>query len=421
MRILRKIKDIYIKVHYWGFKGVIDYFRGFIPDRIHRYRLRHCFLRNARKFPMKPITGITIIADFTARGSLNKVIRDLAFSLQDAKIPYQTFNTAMTDDIPLQDVAGILTPKSEFRLLRYTHIITLMVNPLPSELNLRPHALFFWEFSTGVLRGYPDILNSTSIIGMSDFNVECFSKAVPPTIPVYKILYPFRFIDVPDCAVADVRSRYGLSEKDFVVFYNFDFRSSCNRKNPQAVLRAFRQAFRGIEKAKLLFKTKGAQEYPAKLAELMSLAESLGISDQFICVNDYIPQRDVYGLTAACDVYVSLHRGEGFGLGIAEAMSLGKPVVVTDYSATTEFCNVENSIPVPYKLVRPAMDLIDHAYYVDVQEWAEPDVVFAGKAIHRLYENPALRRELGRKAKESIHNQFSMTAFRESIEAFLAN
>lgn len=419
MQITSKIIDICVKIRYWGIKGVVDYLSGYIPKRVHEYRLRRFFLKNVRQYPLTPEHGVTIVADLTTRGAVNKVMRDLAFALKDAGIPFQTLNTSPGFEIPAQDVDGILTPNSEFRLLRYNRIITLMDSPIPPELKLEPSSVFFWEFSTGVLRGYPSMLNCSSVIGMSDFNVRCFRNALPESIPVYKIPYPFRFVDVGDVDVVDIRRRYGMHENDFVVFFNFDFGSSYNRKNPQGVLHAFAEVCRNVPEAKLLFKTKNSKVHPVKLVELNNLAANLGIVDRFICVNDYIPQKDIYGLTSACDVYVSLHRGEGFGLGIAEAMSVGKPVIVTDYSSTTEFCNNSNSIPIPCELVRPPVEMIDHAYYVDVEEWADPDVHAAAEAILRLYRSPELRKALGAQAKASIESQFSIATFRKAMIEFV--
>ena len=86
-----------------------------------------------------------------------------------------------------------------------------------------------------------------------------------------------------------------------------------------------------------------------------------------------------------------MHRGEGFGLGIAEAMSLGKPAVVTDYSSTTEFCNSNNSIPIPCKAVAVNRNQIDHPCYLAVKEWFEPDINAAANALSKLQKDSELQ------------------------------
>ena len=138
-------------------------------------------------------------------------------------------------------------------------------------------------------------------------------------------------------------------------------------------------------------------------------------------IDDYIPQHDIYGLTNACDVYLSLHRGEGFGLGIVEAMSLGKAVVATDYSSTTEFCHPHTSIPVPYTIVQVPDGMHDHPCYHAVKEWAEPDINAAAEALRKLHEDATFRKTIGTEAKYFVENYFSRENFKKSIEGFLAD
>ena len=418
-RLYSFVCDTLVKIRLWGLKGVWNYLSGYLPNRWRRWRLRKFFLDNARRYPMQPTRGITLVAGFTTRGSLNKVMRDFAFSLRDAGIPFQTFNIDKSIDVPKEDFEGILTPLRDFRLLRYSKIVTMVDNPLPDELAMKPATVFFWEFDSGIRRAYPGLFSCHSVVGMSDFNAEYYRRELPLDVPVHKILYPFRIVNVTGDSPSKIRARYGLSPADFVVFFNFDFASSRQRKNPDGTLRAFATAFRDVPSAKLVFKTSGSRRYPERLAELVSLAGELGVGERFVCVNSYLPQDEIYALTAACDVYVSLHRGEGFGLGIAEAMSLGKPVVVTEWSAPLEFCNRGNALLVPCTLTRPSPEMIDHAYYVDVERWAEPDVDAAAGALRLLYENLGLRDALGKEARQSIVERFGLPAFRKSIEAFL--
>ena len=382
-RLYSFVCDTLVKIRLWGLKGVWNYLSGYLPNRWRRWRLRKFFLDNARRYPMQPTRGITLVAGFTTRGSLNKVMRDFAFSLRDAGIPFQTFNIDKSIDVPKEDFEGILTPLRDFRLLRYSKIVTMVDNPLPDELAMKPATVFFWEFDSGIRRAYPGLFSCHSVVGMSDFNAEYYRRELPLDVPVHKILYPFRIVNVTGDSPSKIRARYGLSPADFVVFFNFDFASSRQRKNPDGTLRAFATAFRDVPSAKLVFKTSGSRRYPERLAELVSLAGELGVGERFVCVNSYLPQDEIYALTAACDVYVSLHRGEGFGLGIAEAMSLGKPVVVTEWSAPLEFCRRENALLVPCVLTRPSSEMIDQAYSVDVERWAEPDVEAAAEALIR--------------------------------------
>lgn len=419
MKLFAKIEDVVSRVRHWGLKGCVDFVADYFPKKIRAQKRRSFFLDNARRYPMQPRRGVTLIAEFSRQGSLNKVMRDLAFSLRDAGIPFQTLDLSELSNVPPEDVAGILTPREDFRLLKYGKIVTLVDNPVPEELHLDVFTVFFWEFDSGVRRGYPQIMSVRSVIGMSDFNVGNFRRERGALGNVFKILYPLRFEEKNVVDSVSMRSRYALKPTDFVVFFNFDLASSCIRKNPDGVIRAFAQAFKDDPSAYLLFKVQGSRTYPEKLKHLREMAENLGVGDRFIVETAYLPQVELYGLTMASDVYISLHRGEGFGLGIAEAMMLGKAVLVTDYSAPTEFCNQSNAILVPYRLVPPPAEMIDHAYYVDVCEWAEPDLDFAAKALRELRNNSGLRVSLGRQAQASIRAQFSTESFRRSINAYL--
>jgi len=209
------------------------------------------------------------------------------------------------------------------------------------------------------------------------------------------------------------------SEIPFVVFFNFDYASSFNRKNPEAILHAFAKSIAQEPNTKILFKTMRAKSHEIHSTRLRQLAKELEIDNRLFTIDDFIPQEDLVNLTNACDVYMSLHRGEGFGLGIAEAMSLGKPVIVTDYSATAEFCNIDNSIPIPYKLLGISPNQLDVDVYHHVTRWAEPDIDAAAVALRKLYDDPKLRRHIGENAKRSIEEHFSTARFKKSIKSFI--
>ena len=403
------------KLRLWGIKGAINYLKKIVLEK----RKMRILQDNAERYPLKPAKGITLLADMTGRSSLSKVMRDLAFKMKQAGIPFQAYDLGTNGDIPSQDIEDLLTPLKEFHVLKYNCILEMFSSPLPPGLPLKRSRVVFWEFTTGLLEYDPAIGNVDTVIGMSDFDVDVFRNLLPKTTNVKKILYPFMFPpkDIPSSS--DVRRRYGLSDDAFVVFFNFDYGSSFNRKNPDGAMRAFAKAFANIPKARLVFKTKRAKQHSDAHRRLKSLATELDIANQFISIDNFIPMSDIYGLTAACDVYLSLHRGEGFGLGIAEAMSLGKPVVVTDYSSTTEFCKPGNSIPVPYRIVAAPHELLDNPCYDAVKTWAEPDIDSAALSLRDLYDNPAKCSQLGCAAKQFITDYFSIENFKKSIESFL--
>lgn len=367
--------------------------------------------------PYRPLRGITIVAFMSDGASLSKVMRDFARSLEDVGIPFQVWDLCRHTNVPSEELKGIITPWWKFRPRKYSHVIEMFESPFPDFRNQSRSTVLFWEFESGFPEVTPHALKHPSVIGMSDFNVGYFGKVMPKGTKVRKILYPFRMEH--DIARSDaVRHKYGIGENDFIVFFNFDFSSGMARKNPEGAMTAFALAFAEKEEVKLVFKTMHAGRHGDAVKSLQAKAVKLGIENQFVMIHDYLSQRDLYALVNACDCYLSLHRGEGFGLGIAEAMSLAKPVVVSDYSATTEFCRPDHSFPIPCELVEVPSDE-RKGVLAHVSKWAEPDVKAAVRALRALYESPGLRRNIGAKARTFMLDYFSPRNFRRSIEEFL--
>ena len=388
------MRELISKIRVWGLAGIFGFFRRKYAFFVQRRRLARLVRHSATTVPQR---GITVVGDLTGRVSLSKALRDFILCLKDAGIPFQAYDTLLKPQIPESDVKGIVTPIAEFDPLRYTHVVMMYRCPLEKEW--MPKQVF--------------ARIAFAIIAMSDFNYSYYKRAFSDQ-PVYKILYPFR----PKLTVApppeNLRERLGIAKDDFVVFFNFDF-GSYYRKNITAELKAFALAFKGDKKAKLVFKTKGADANRHQVAEMMALVGELGIGEQFVHIPQYLSRADLDGLTAACDVYLSLHRAEGFGLGMAEAMSQGKPVVATNWSANTEFCRPDTAWCIPYRIV----PVLPHEYMVATKEWAEADVEAAAAALREIRNDPksaALRASSG---AVFMREHFSLASFKNYIEMFL--
>lgn len=369
----------------------------------------------------RPVRGITFVGDLCGKDSISKVSRDFVHLLHDAGIPFQAFDPSFKGDPSGTGIDELLVSESEFDIHKYTVVVEMFEGAVPDKYCTRHIRIPFWEFESGFAEVHPMFSRASEIAGMSDFNAAYYRKTFPRCQRVHKILYPLIIDETPPVPPAEIRHRYGIKPDDFTVFFNFSYLSGYYRKNPEACLRAFAKAFPREDDVRLVFKTMHARDFPEEAARIHELAESLGIGNRFVSIDAYIPQADIYGLTAACDCYMSLHRGEGFGLGVAEAMSLGKPVILTDYSATTEFCTPTNSFSVPYRMIRVRPDEIDNSLYTFVAEWADPDVDAAATALRRLYENPELRDRIGRAAADSIREHFSVANFRMSVEELLCH
>ena len=171
------------------------------------------------------------------------------------------------------------------------------------------------------------------------------------------------------------RKHYGLPEKKFLFLYIFDFNSSVARKNPMAAVQAFKQAFKPSDNTVgLVLKTMNTKpnnpEWQAFLKECQT-------DKRIQLITETLDRPEVLGLINACDAYVSLHRAEGFGRTLAEAMLLGKPVVATNYSGNVDFMDEHITFPVNFSQV----ELLPNDYqWVDSNDeavWADADIEHA--------------------------------------------
>jgi len=176
-----------------------------------------------------------------------------------------------------------------------------------------------------------------------------------------------------------------------------------HRKNPLGLIRAFQTAFRANDAATLVIKTTGGDDHGADLAELRLAARGGNI----LLLDEMLPRARAYGLIAMADCFVSLHRSEGFGLGLAEAMLLGKPVIATGYSGNLDFMNRENSLLVDYKIVEIAED---RPIYTKGNFWAEPSIEHAAACMRQVYEHRDEANERALRAQPEIQRLLSIEA-----------
>jgi glycosyltransferase involved in cell wall biosynthesis len=201
------------------------------------------------------------------------------------------------------------------------------------------------------------------------------------------------------------RTRFGLPENRLTVFANLDLNSYIARKNPAAAVAAFREAFPDAPGAPvLILKTHGGKHVEGarrQIREMIDGAANIAVIDQVLSA------ADLATLQACADVYLSLHRAEGFGLGIAEFMALGKPVVVTGYSGNTDFTDETTAALVGYNLVpvKPG----DYPY-AEGAEWAEPRRADAVRALKELGASAELRAALGRAGQARVKEKLSIEA-----------
>lgn len=204
--------------------------------------------------------------------------------------------------------------------------------------------------------------------------------------------------------VAGDRARFGIPATATAYCMSFATGSLVARKNPIAVLDAFVEAFPREQDVCLAVRvhTQATGEDDPALARLRDLAST---DPRILLIEGHLEYADVLSLYASCDVYVSLHRSEGLGLGPMEAMSLGKAVIATGWSGNTDFMDDDNSCLVEFDLVRADLGA-GTLYGADIEasgvSWAEPRVAHAAALMRRLYADPALRTRLGARAASDM-------------------
>lgn len=230
------------------------------------------------------------------------------------------------------------------------------------------------------------------------FIQDCFSKVTrKPVIhmPLPVILPEFKKMS---------RCEFQLPEDRYLFFYNFDFNSSIHRKNPVAFIEAFKAAFPEDQKVGLVIKTKCTYEHNDLWKRILAEARQ---DSRIYIFNSSFSTDQMYSLVDCIDCYVSLHRSEGFGRTIAEAMLLKKPTIVTNYSGNTDFCNNETSMLVDFDLVKVQPGEYPHSVGF---EWANPSVEDAARKMLKVYRTPKATEGIVEQAYQNIKNHYSLEA-----------
>lgn len=206
------------------------------------------------------------------------------------------------------------------------------------------------------------------------------------------------------------RTHFGLPDDEFVFLFSYDFNSFASRKNPEATIAAFHRAFAdGAKGARLLVKSTNGGRFPERLA---ALVQSIADDPRIEVRDGFLARDEMFALQNSVDCYVSLHRSEGFGLGMAESMYLGKPVIATGYSGNLDFMDRDNSLLVDFKLI-PLRDG-DYPYWQD-QHWADADVGHAATLMRQVFDDRDFAHRVGAAAAASIRRTNSKASCAASV------
>ena len=247
--------------------------------------------------------------------------------------------------------------------------------------------LWTWEleqFPTYMRRGFAHV---DEVWTISEFCRAAIAVDAP--VPVKTFPVP---VEVP--ALSHRCARRPADPVSFL--FCFDFNSTGQRKNPWGVVHAFQAAFPDRSNAKLTIKATNGHLHPAAVERLLY---AIGSDPRIHLLQAYLSVAELSALYSDSDAYVSLHRSEGFGLTVAEAMARAMPVVATNYSSTTEFFDSQVGWPVPCSTVPVGPGW---APYPADATWADPDLTAAAHALQVIAENPAEACRRGDAARQRI-------------------
>ncbi|HEY5851869.1 MAG TPA: glycosyltransferase family 4 protein [Lysobacter sp.] len=195
------------------------------------------------------------------------------------------------------------------------------------------------------------------------------------------------------------RRYFGIPESSYAFLFFFDLRSYVSRKNPWAVMEAFEklQEARPWSDSCLVLKLNGSEHDPAAARQLRENIAKKRL--RVVLIDETMTDNEIKNLVRCTDCFVSLHRSEGFGRGMAEAMYLGKPVIATNYSGNTDFMDESNSLLVRHELVPVQEGEYPHA---QGQVWAQADTNQAAANMVTLVDSPAFGRQLGTQASRQV-------------------
>ena len=256
---------------------------------------------------------------------------------------------------------------------------------------------WFWE-----LEALPDRYQRTfelldEIWAPTMFIKEAIEKKAPSVVNVVHMPLP---LVTPQVDHSINREEFGIGP-GYAFLFTFDFLSVLKRKNALGVIDAYCSAFSPNDGAILVLKTINGEK---RLPELEEVRWKTKDRKDIVIVDGYFDARVSSALMNVCDCYVSLHRSEGLGLTMAEAMLLGKPVVATAYSGNMDFMTEETGLLVPWEYVGVGQGAEG---YPPEALWAEPDLATASSMMRKVFNDREFGLKLGDRAKRDLQFRFS--------------
>ncbi|MEM1313677.1 MAG: glycosyltransferase [Pseudomonadota bacterium] len=368
-----------------------------------RRALRTAAARGRERLP--PAPGLRVCGYLLSEIGLGETARAYALAARAAGIPLSGGDAPLRGRANAREGAALVARRRP----RQAQLVVAALQDVAAVAEgfrrmPRQIACPLWELSRVPPQRRAGLAAFDELWAPSRFVAEALREATDR--PVHLVPHPLRLPEAPPPPRP--------SDGTLRVLTFFDTDSWAARKNPQAAVRAFRAAFPPSRRdAALTVKLRGSSDR----GERAWLAAAAAEDGRIEVIDRTLSRAEMSAMADACDVFLSLHRAEGFGLGPAEALARARAVVTTGYSAVTDFVTPQTGYPTPYELIALGPD--DYAD-PEGQVWADPSVEAAAEALRAIYDDPAEARRRGEAGFALLKREHDLAVVGARMKALLA-
>ena len=372
-----------------------------------RFRLKHLGFRSAwpKDSKISHSKGVNVFGFHSTNFGLGVAARAIASGLEESGIPLQTCSITVEQ---LKSTNKTLT--------HGCHGINI-VNINPTEVGAAISAwgredfctqynIAYWFWETNLVPGYwkiPAVYFDEIWVATSFVRDAILARGIDKEVFVIPMC-----LEEPSFVNSDIRKKYDIPKEAKIFSVMFDMSSYALRKNPLATIEAIKNACEDRDDCFIFLKIRKPDVAPVIYTEVL---DSLKDTD-YIIVEQQMDKAEIYSIMRESTALVSLHRSEGFGLFLAEAMQCGCPVVATGYSGNMDFMNEANSYPVQYKIIKNIKATSD--YNIGIQ-WAEPDIDHATESLKEILADNNSVAQKTTLAKKTIKQMYSSNKVKEIL------
>ena len=344
----------------------------------------------------EPLWGVNVAGFFTSELGLGEAARLLIAGLDASGVPALPVQAQLVPPCRQDAEFTYADPDASAYPINIVCMNGDSIAPFAREVGTSffegRHTIALWWWEVGEFpAGWESAFEHIDEVWVASRHIyDAISPASP--VPVVQVTLP---VVMPKVARRS-RKQLGLPEDGFLFLFVHDYHSTAARKNPVGLIEAFKRAFPPGSGAKLVVKSINADKLPHEHDRVVLAA---GDHPDITLIDAYVSAAEKNAMIEACDCYVSLHRSEGFGLTVAEAMLLGKPVIATRYGGTMEFTTDGNAYLVDWT----PREVGEGAHpYPATGVWAEPDLDQAAELMREVLTDPEQARERGEAGRRDV-------------------